>query len=90
MFLTEGFLLTGARFLLETDGRWVLSQTEMEPDDSTVIGAGVFWREAVLMRRWRAVNEGTEALFQRDEKAPQRATSKVFSIDGITFWTPLA
>lgn len=34
-----------------------------------------------------AVNEGIEALFQRDEKSLQRFTFKVFSIHGTTFWT---
>lgn len=75
---------------MEIDGRWVLSQTEMKPDDSTVICAGVFWREAVPMKRWGAVNEGIEAPFQRDKKSPQRVTFRFFPVHGITFWTQQA
>ena len=45
-----GVFTADTRFLLEIDGRWVLSQTEMEPDDNTVIFGCVFWRVAVLIK----------------------------------------
>ena len=74
----------GRRLPMETDGRRISSQTEMEPDDGTVICAGVFRRKAFLMRRRGAVDEGGEALFQRNEKSPQRVTLKTFPTHGIT------
>jgi len=55
----------------------------MEPDDSTVICASVVWCEGVLITRWGTVNEGIEALFQRNHDSPKRVSSKVFSFPDI-------